>query len=252
MWRNGHSGDAVHRAHPLGPHRAPLVPVRGEPLGVLVVDQVPLFREGLAQRLRNQPGLNLLGSIGHPQGAVELCERVRPDVVVVDAVLDPHAHLVNLLARGNAGLTALMLVREPYRHARFVSAMQAAGVHGLILRSAPGDQVTEAIRRVHTDRRYLGPTLARVAGPAEPAPPPGPRARRLSNREYQVLQLVADGLPNQAIAESLFVSVETVRTHIKSVLRKLEARDRAHAVAVAFRTGLLAAQDERARIPVAR
>ena len=68
---------------------------------------------------------------------------------------------------------------------------------------------------------------------------PGVTQQPLSRREYQVLQLIADGLENQAIAKILFVSVETVRTHVKSILRKLGARDRTHAVAVAFRTGVL-------------
>src|SRR5207237_6080950 len=81
----------------------------------------------------------------------------------------------------------------------------------------------------------LAPVLAAPRARLVSAPIPQP----LSRREYQVLQLIADGLENQAIAKILFVSVETVRTHVKSILRKLAARDRTHAVAVAFRSGVL-------------
>ncbi|MFD1049908.1 response regulator transcription factor, partial [Kibdelosporangium lantanae] len=75
-------------------------------------------------------------------------------------------------------------------------------------------------------------------------PPANPGQQPLSRREYQVLQLIADGLENQAIAKILYVSVETVRTHVKSILRKLSARDRTHAVAVAFRSGVLTVGQE--------
>ena len=214
------------------------------PIGVLIVDQVPLFREGLGQRVVNHPQLNLLGCAGQAQAALKLADRVRPDVLVVDAVLDPAAHMIGLLTALDQGLTALMLIREPYRTPKFVAAMRAAGVHGLVQRMAPPDHLVEAIRRTHADRRYLDPTLGPLVDRAELVDPRVPRRRPLSNREYQVLQLVADGLSNQHIAESMFVSVETVRSHIKSMLRKLEARDRAHAVAIGFRLGLLASTEE--------
>jgi len=224
------------------------------PIEVLVVDQVPLFREGLGQRINGHPQLNLAGSTGSAQAAIRLADRARPDVLVVDAVLDPAAHLTGLLTALDQGLTALMLIREPYRTPRFVAAMRAAGVHGLVQRAALADHLIEAIRRTYADRRYLDPALGPLldrADPAASADPRVPRRRPLSNREYEVLQLVADGLGNQAIADSMFVSVETVRSHIKSMLRKLEARDRAHAVAIGFRLGLLASSAELS-IPVAR
>jgi DNA-binding NarL/FixJ family response regulator len=236
-------------------------------IGIALVDQVPLFREGLAQRLARAQGMQLMGATGHLHTALQLRDRASVDLLVVDAVLDPGGHLAQLLIGANERLSVLVLIREPFRTGRFVAAMQAAGVHGLALRCAPPDRILEAIRRTHADRRYLDPALAPLVGrsPAEAARVQAqaqgmPPRRALSNREYQVLQLVADGLPNQAIADTLFVSVETVRTHIKNVLRKLEARDRAHAVALGFRAGLLVPEPERfgpaaelgRRIPVSR
>ncbi len=115
--------------------------------------------------------------------------------------------------------------------------MLAAGVHGLVWHAAPPERILQAIRLARTDGRYLDPMLVPLV-PQVRTPAPG-RARPLSNREDQVLRLIADGLSNQAIAERLSLSVETVRTHIKGLLRKLAARDRAHAVAIGFRLGLL-------------
>ena len=99
----------------------------------------------------------------------------------------------------------------------------------------------DAVRTVYDGRSYVDPTLAQVvSAPGNRAPVHnGDGQRALSRREFQVLHLISDGLENQAIAKILYVSVETVRTHVKSILRKLGARDRTHAVAVAFRSGVL-------------
>ena len=213
------------------------------PTGVLAIDPVPLFREGLAALSERTPGIRLLGMTGNMHNAVALCERLRPDVVMIDSVLDPRCHLGQLLASGDEGVGVLAVVREPLRHQRYLATALGAGVHGIVLRSAEPAQLVDAIRRTHLERRYLDPEMAALASGL------GVRhtmtARQpLSRREYQVLQLISDGMENQAIAKALFVSVETIRTHVKSILRKLHARDRAHAVAVAFRLGVLVTHRE--------
>jgi DNA-binding NarL/FixJ family response regulator len=220
---------------------------------VLAIDPVPLFRDGLSALLERTPGVRLLGLTANMHSAVALCERLRPDVVLVDAVLDPRCHLAQLLTSTDENATVLSVVREPMRSPRYIATAMAAGIHGLVLRTAEPAQLLDAIRRTHLERRYLDPELAALAtglGVRHTVTARQP----LSRREYQVLQLISDGLENQAIAKSLFVSVETVRTHVKSILRKLHARDRAHAVAVAFRLGVLVAHRETpaGEVPVAR
>jgi DNA-binding NarL/FixJ family response regulator len=220
----------------------------GAPLGVAVVDQMPLFREGLSVRVLRDPGMRLVGVTGRPDAGVLLRDRLAVDVLVLDAVLDPHGHLARRVVAANAGLTVVVLVREPYRTTQFLAVMRAAGVHGLVEHSSPPDRIMEAIRRSRAEGRYVDPSLTGLASGA-----PGASAGRpLSRREEEVLRLIADGLSNQGIADALVVSVETVRTHIKSLLRKLSARDRAHAVAVGFRVGLLAPPDAEVVIPLAR
>jgi len=206
--------------------------------GIALVDPVPLFREGLSAVVRRTPGLHWLGSTGHLDTAVRLQERLRPDVLLVDSVLDPQGDLATLLTGSDPRLVVISLVREPHRTAKYVRTALAAGVRGLVPRAGEVGEVLQAIVRGHRERLYLDPTLAPLAAGFTPAAEAGSH-RALSRREHEVLRLVADGLENQAVADQLYVSVETVRTHVKNILRKLRARDRTHAVSLAYRTGLL-------------
>lgn len=206
--------------------------------GVALVDPVPLFREGLAAVVRRTPAMHWLGATGHLHTAVRLHERLRPDVLVVDSALDPQGHLATLLTGNDPSLVVVALVREPHRTAKFVRSALGSGVRGMVPREGGVNDVLQAIARTHTERTYLDPTLAPLAAGFTPTAEAGTR-RSLSRREYEVLQLIADGMENQAVANELYVSVETVRTHVKNILRKLRARDRTHAVSLAYQAGLL-------------
>jgi DNA-binding NarL/FixJ family response regulator len=218
-------------------------------VGVMLVDQIPMFRDGMYALVSHSPGLQWTGSTPSVQTAVVMSERIRPDIVIIDSVLDPRGHLTRLLTSRNSKLTVVVLVRDPFRTERYISELLEAGAHGLILRSAEPTQLIEALRRAHRERHYIDPALSVLIKRGTTAYAPGAR-QPLSGREYEVLQLIADGLDNQGIGKRLYVSVETVRTHVKSILRKLHARDRAHAVSIAFRLGVLVACDSGPDIPV--
>ena len=218
---------------------------------IALVDSIPLFREGLSALALRTRGLRWTGAVNSPHTALQLCARLRPQVVLVDSGLDPRNHLCHMLTGSDPDLAVLTLVREQHRTARYVAGAITAGAHGVVLRTIEPPQLVLAIHRVHIERRYVDPGLATSVlgakgghnGSASPNQPP------LSRRESQVLQLIADGLENQAIANTLLVSVETIRTHVKSILRKLTARDRTHAVAIAFRSGLLRVHPEERPVP---
>lgn len=211
-------------------------------LAVALLDGVPLFRDGMSALIHRTAGLRWVGATDNRTAALQLCERFRPDVLVVDSSLDARLQLTEVLVAGEPKLSVLTLIAPPQRTNRHVTAALAAGTHGVLLRSTEAGQLIEAIRMVHAERRYVDPALAPLlTAPRIRAVHPGQQP--LSRREYQVLQLIAEGLENQAVAKILFVSVETVRTHVKSILRKLAARDRTHAVAMAFRAGVLTAED---------
>lgn len=225
------------------PHSLNHNPLSG--LAVALVDGLPLFRDGVSALVHRTPGMRWVGAAERANAALQLCERYRPNVVVIDSGLDPRSQLGHMLSAADHEPALLVLVGEQHRTTRYLATALASGVHGLVARSAEPPQLVDAIRAVHTERRYLDATLAPIlAAPrSKVARLPGPIQQPLSRREYQVLQLIADGLENQGIAKILYVSVETVRTHVKSILRKLSARDRTHAVAVAFRSGVLSPND---------
>lgn len=218
------------------------VPARGgtigRPVGVAIVDEMPLFREGLSVRVLRDPAMRLAGVAGSVNPAVLSRDRLAVDVLVLDAALDPRAQLLRRLTEANPKLVVVVLVREPCRTSHYVAAAQAAGARGLVPHAAPPERILEAIRRSRSGW-YVDPALAELVVD----PSPATSGRPLSRREDEVLRLIADGYSNQGIADALVVSVETVRTHIKSLLRKLAARDRAHAVSIGYRTGLLSTDD---------
>ncbi|PRX47584.1 LuxR family two component transcriptional regulator [Prauserella shujinwangii] len=227
-------------------------------LTVAALDPVPIFREGLSALVHRTPGLRWLGHAATHHAALQLCDQLRPNIVIVDSGLDPNCHLIRLLCDGDPALVVIVLVRDSQRTPGFLSTAVAAGAHATVPRSADPRRVTEAIRRAHTDRRYVDPALASLTARPKrhttaPNGQPAAQGNRpqmpLSRREYQVLQLVAEGLENSAIAKVLYLSVETVRTHVKSILRKLSARDRTHAVTTAFRSGILIARPDDAVDP---
>ena len=206
-------------------------------VGVALIDGVPLIREGLSALVHRTPGLRWIGGAENPSVGVRLCERLRPDVVVVDAALDPRGQLGRLLA-GQHGV--VLMVDDPHLTTQYVANAITGGVHGVIRRTAQPPQLVQAIQSVHNDGRYMDATLAaNLTAPVTRHRAPNGLRQPLSQREHEVLRLIADGLENQAIANVLFVSVETIRTHVKSILRKLSSRDRTHAVAIAFRSGVL-------------
>jgi DNA-binding NarL/FixJ family response regulator len=211
-------------------------------IGVALIDGTPLVREGLSALINRTAGVRFLGSAAAATAGLRLCQRLRPDVVLVDAALDPRGQLAHILTNsGSAGAGStrvVLLIDDAHRTPQYVGGALGAGVAGVLRRAAQPADLVRAIQAAHTEGRYIDPALAPML--AAPATRPQTQPRQpLSRRELQVLELIADGLENQAIADLLYVSVETVRTHVKSILRKLSSRDRTHAVAVAFRTGVL-------------
>jgi DNA-binding NarL/FixJ family response regulator len=211
-------------------------------IGVALIDGTPLVREGLSALINRTAGVRFLGSAEAATAGLRLCQRLRPDVVLVDAAIDPRGQLAHILSTGGTGgagsTRVVLLIDDARRTPQYVGGALAAGVAGVLRRAAQPADLVRAIQAAHSEGRYVDPALAPML--AAPATRPQSQPRQpLSRRELQVLELIADGLENQAIADLLYVSVETVRTHVKSILRKLSSRDRTHAVAVAFRSVVL-------------
>ncbi|MFD9702624.1 response regulator transcription factor [Lentzea sp. NPDC059081] len=203
-----------------------LPPGRPAP-GVALIDPVPLYREGLWSLVRRTPGLRWLGSTGDLHSAVRMHARLRPDLLLVDSLLDPAGHLARLLVDRDPALMIIGLVRDAHAHGNYMTTAMDAGVRSVVSRSAQPGEILRVIAETCRSRGFVHPDLRAKERPT------------LTRREYEVLTLIAEGLENQRVADELVVSVETVRTHVKGILRKLSARDRTHAVSLAYRSGLL-------------
>ncbi len=204
---------------------------------VLVVDDHPIVRQGLVSILSDEEDLEVVGEASSGREAVALVSRVRPDVVLLDlemADIDGVEAIPQLLATSPG--TAVMVFTAYDTDERVLGAIRA-GARGYLLKGASADEIARGIRTVSGGGSYLEP---RVAGKLV-AEVSGLRRNHqaLSEREREVLRLVADGLPTKQIAASLSISERTVKFHVNSIFHKLGADNRAQAVALAAQRGLL-------------
>jgi DNA-binding NarL/FixJ family response regulator len=207
------------------------------PVRVVVADDEPLVRSGLRLILDAEPDLEVVGEAGDGAQAVELARSLRPDVVCMDVRMP-----------GVDGLRATELVlRLPdpprvlvvttFEHDGYVLDALTAGASGFLLKRAGADEMVQAVRTVAVGQSLLYPQALRDLVRTRPRATAG--APVLTPREREVLALVAQGMTNAEIAAALVVGVETVRTHVASVLAKLQARDRTQAVVLGYRAGLV-------------
>lgn len=224
------------------PPAMPAPAARRAVLRVMMVDALPLAAHGLHALVEATRGLAWCGAARSVPAALVAVREVRPNIVLVDSDLDRDARGLRALRSACPDVLLVGLVRDDHRAAAdYLPAARVARVNGLVARSAAPNVLLAAIRAVHDGHTFLDPqltTLSTGARASDEAVIPKPTSR-LSARQREVLSLIARGQHNAEIAELLAVSVETVRTHVKEVLRKLSTRDRAHAVARGYQLGLL-------------
>ncbi len=216
-------------------------------LGVLLVDDEPLIRSGLRAIIDAEPDLAVIGEAEDGAAVTPLVRRLRPDVVLMDVrmpVIDGIEATRRLLA--NVDDPPRVLVLTTFENDDYVFDALRAGASGFLLKRARPAEVVRAIRLLAAGDSLLYPTaireLAARHSSAE-APAGGLDAAGLTDREADVLRLIAQGLSNAEIATRLIVSHETVKTHVARVLTKLDARDRTQAVIRAYETGFITAGD---------
>jgi len=207
---------------------------------VLLVDDEQLVRTGLRMILGSEPGLDVVGEAADGQEALTSVATLDPDVVLLDLrmpVLDGISTTRELVARG---VHARVLVLTTFDTDRNVVDALQAGAIGFLLKDAPADQLVAAIRAAATGDAVLAPTVARRVTEelARRRTPDGiARLDVLTERERDVLGRMAEGLSNAEIAQRLFISEGTVKTHVARILQKLGVRDRLQAVVLAYRAG---------------
>jgi len=208
------------------------------PLRVLVADDHPLFRAGLRQLLDTQPTLTCVAEAANGAEAIELATALRPDV----AVLDLHMPVVNgveaarAITREAAAVGVLMLTMLDDDESVF--AAMRAGARGYLLKGAGPTEVVHAIHAIGGGAAVFGPSIAQRVLDYFATPASSDAFGDLTNREREILVMLADGYPNARIAERLHLSTKTVRNHVSSIFTKLHVADRAEAMLRARRAGL--------------
>jgi DNA-binding NarL/FixJ family response regulator len=204
----------------------------GRGIRILTVDDHQLLREGIAAVLEAPEDMTLVAQASNGQEAVEMFRRLRPDVTLMD-----------LRMPGMSGIETIALIRAEFPKARIIvlttytgdaqaAAALKAGASGYLLKNLVRKELLETIRAVHSGKRRVPPEIAmeiaeHVADDA------------LSEREIEVLRRVAAGKSNKLIAAELGIAEGTVKTHMKSIMPKLDASDRTHAVMIALKRGIL-------------
>jgi DNA-binding NarL/FixJ family response regulator len=211
---------------------------------VLLVDDQPLLRTGFRLILQSEPDLEVVGEAGDGEVALAQVRALRPDVVLMDIRM-PRMDGVEATRR----LTTLdapprVLVLTTYELDEYVVDSLRAGASGFLLKDVPAEDLVEAVRVVHRGEAVVAPRVtrrlldrfARLLPAADTGTAPLPE---LTEREHQVLLLVARGLSNAEIAGELVLSETTVKTHVSNLLMKLGLRDRVQAVVLAYERGIV-------------
>ena len=212
---------------------------------ILVVDDHAIVREGVRMILAKENDLEVVGEAGDGQQALELTERVRPDVVIMD---------ISMPGMGGIEATQTVRARHPevqvlaltmHEDETYVFQLLRAGAAGYVLKRAAAQDLVQAVRAAAKGEAFLYPSIARkVVEDYLRRVETGEERERydgLTTREKEILTLIAQGLSNQQIAEKLFISIKTVQTHRAHILEKLGLHDRTELVRYAIRKGLIEA-----------
>jgi DNA-binding NarL/FixJ family response regulator len=199
---------------------------------ILAVDDHPILREGIAKMLHGQEDMTLVGQASNGREAIESFRLLRPDVTLMDLRM-PDMNGIDAIAAIRAEApNARIVVLTTYAGDVQAAAALKAGAAGYLLKSLLRKELLETIRVVHSGKRRVPPEVA-----AEIAEHIADDA--LTEREIEVLRRVAAGKSNKLIAADLDISEGTVKTHMRSILPKLDASDRTHAVTIALKRGIL-------------
>jgi DNA-binding NarL/FixJ family response regulator len=220
---------------------------RGEPIRTMIVDDHALFRRGLEMVLEQEPDIELVGEAGDGAEAVERAAEALPDIVLMDVRMPRSSGIEACRAMKEAAPSTKIVILTISDEEEDLFEAIRAGASGYLLKDIPLDEVADTVRAVHGGQSLINPSMAgklltEFAAMARrddeeraqelPAP-------RLTEREMQVLRLVARGMNNRDIAKELFISENTVKNHVRNILEKLQIHSRMEAVMVAVREKLI-------------
>jgi two-component system NarL family response regulator len=218
-----------------------------EPIRTLIVDDHALFRRGLEMVLESEPDIELVGEASDGEEAVQKAGESLPDVVLMDIRMPRSSGIEACRALKNVAPSAKIVMLTISDEEDDLFDAIRAGASGYLLKDIPLDEVADAVRAVYGGQSLINPSMAAklltefaaLARREDEEPPQQVPAPRLTDREIEVLRLVARGMNNRDIARELFISENTVKNHVRNILEKLQIHSRMEAVMVAVREKLI-------------
>ncbi|MDA0244035.1 MAG: response regulator transcription factor [Chloroflexi bacterium] len=213
-------------------------PLSSAPIRVLLVDDHLMVRRGLAAFLQVFDDLELVGEAGSGETALQLCAKNLPDVVLMDMLMPEMDGVATTRQLRQQFPTVQVIALTSFKEQKLVQDVLQAGAIGYLLKDVSAEVLAEAIRAAHSGRTTLSPEIAQALIRASTQPPPP--GHDLTEREQAVLALLVEGLNNTEIAEKLFVSPSTIKSHVSHILAKFGVASRTEVVALAVRHHLVA------------
>jgi NarL family two-component system response regulator LiaR len=207
-----------------------------QPIRVLLVDDHGMVRKGLITYLKNKPDLEIIGEARDGREAVEQCEKLEPDVILMDLVMPELNGVAATRLIHQRWPQVQVIALTSFQDKELVQDAFQAGAIGYLLKNVSGDELADAIRSAHAGRPTLAPEAVQAL--VQPNGEENRLGKDLTRRELEVLSLLVKGMTNPEIADRLVVSRSTVKVHVSSILSKLGASNRAEAISLAIHNKL--------------
>jgi NarL family two-component system response regulator LiaR len=214
---------------------------------ILIADDHPLLREALCQVFSNQKDMEIVGQAGNGEEAIDLASQLKPDILVMDIMMPKFDGLEASRQIKKITPNTAILILTAYDDDNYVLGLLEAGATGYLMKSAKGQDLVEAVRAVRAGESVLHPKIIEKLLKQAMAKPAGAAEYKmkdlLSDREMEMLKLLATGMSNKEIAEKLCLSLRTVKAHMSNVFTKMNVASRSEALVESLKKGLLTLED---------